>query len=1475
MRPPHALSPAAMARLQPTAFAASDPERRRSVSEPVPEPEPEMEPLRGPAARLRMHSNGSSGSPGLDNQPMAKRKPPSLSFAPTSISLRTMAVQEGSSAPDPSLPTFEDETLPLVDGRASTGSPGVGVAINVAKFKSRLRKSVAPVKIESATVVDAVLDPENMRVQYKIETTFRFDDERQVQGQQTSTVLHLWKDLVAFYSSLRERHVHLPELTELDGSDAAQAYNDGSYAEGHQNIQEGRRQALTHMLQIVLQGGEELCKDPAVLSLLAVRHEQARSPPGILGPGWSGRRLLGPIRDRKNTENAPVIPQRVLDQIEAERKFRETHGGDEAVQGSIRTLDMWDIYKKNQNQDRQVHCCAALSYIVYWILLMMQMGKMPNSAGLMKHQEAIEDLVLDEEFPDVSFKKNFHDVMTEQEMWQWADGPLTAAFYPDDTSEEPQPLLYSNVLVGAVHIRQVRVSDSDCTDLLADIDPSARCAPRWNEYYADDSPFGGSTGQTYQSTSFDSILEGPRVFAMSTVGDTASEKFGTEGFSVSLPRGRTNFTQVLQSLRGPGAPFVDKNTRALSFQFNLLNGNDMGMPPFGLSILGFQVFEGWRPYDNRGQPHILAAQVTFVLDATGHWDRVHRIYAMAPMLQYFFGVDWIFWSWLVLWVWILILDIMRYINQGFNLFFKSGLDSAWNRFDLFLFLLMGYTFYVTWEVNQYTLEQMDVLKLNDESGAFTDLMPLRDKMKYMSRVFGIISFLSVIRFLKYLNGIEQISFMWRVVGSAKVDLMAFATVFVLLLLSFTLLCKVLWGASERQFHNLPTTFVNLLRLTVGTLDFDFASMKEHEPSLAPIFLTLFMFVMMLISINFFIAILTESYSKKKEQVSKYIAYKKAEKQMGLMSSNITKIFPSFTVQEHPAPWPDPETTGAKKVLTVAAYDPNGPHDAAHIICLHLFKENIAANATGRTTLRNLKDGIISSQLDGETGHRNDLRRPEVTCAAYLQVQQNVGTATHILFELREGEVVTLKESGTFGKVIKCKLLHHFTRTTEGFFGGVPEKHMDYYANFEVVSVTSWENFDTHPNGTVKRGTRLTTLASDDWSRSDDDALRANSLVLEKWRLSENDLNDEKPLTATELAELLGKSVDAVILRIRLLDHWSIHGITEPPKVLSEKISLPKALICRLWWRALTDSSRGEYSVSAWVLSMTKRMFVCRTGVEADVEAFFRAKINHLQTQCNMRDVEKAKKVFRAANIPVDELTYRMQLYLKLSKNRTDQYLKRTYTYLDDENNTHMQWLRVYINNHYADEINVVMGDDDDDMIDGASLAGSDFAGSAMVASADETGALVEQNVGLANTASGWDVPRAAYRSPGGLRGRSRRTTTLVSTQCQLQTSHPLGLHVCTHRPRLLTWLCAYRRRLSRKCRREKRKLYNPPWTRTQLKMLVKKTSLALRAQELELKAPCRHHPLVLRGQRQHWWLLCQMHWRSQMHCNSCKPSWKR
>ena len=465
---------------------------------------------------------------------------------------------------------------------------------------------------------------------------------------------------------------------------------------------------------------------------------------------------------------------------------------------------------------------------------------------------------------------------------------------------------------------------------------------------------------------------------------------------------------------------------------------------------------------------------------------------MAPMQEFFFGVDWVFWLWMCFWAWILLLDFNRFWQEGSTLYFKSGRDSGWNRFDIVLYVMLAYTFYVAEVVHVDSQRTNEALMENIDTDVFTDLMPLRKKMRDMVQYIALISFLSVVRFLKYLNGIEQVSFIWRVVGSAKLDLLAFTTVFVLLLLGFALLCSTLFGSVEKNFHNIPTALFSLLRMTVGTLDYDYDVMKHQDSTFAPVFLTLFLFTMMLVCVNFFIAILTESFSKKKSQVQKYKEYKRAEKATGITSQKKTTIFPSFTVQEHPAPWPARQSAGLDNPeewprSTLKLHE-GGEDDGAQIICLHLFKETqqvlrggvrrtrsptganlrgsrkVSARACGckneaareltsQSRLRVLVTFLWGPQLsprdeyeasvasgsifrrnadrivvqdsyieeiDGVNGrNENELRKHP--WAAYLQLRQEFGSATQILFEMRDGEPLTIKEKGSFGKVIKCKV----------------------------------------------------------------------------------------------------------------------------------------------------------------------------------------------------------------------------------------------------------------------------------------------------------------------------------------------------------------------------------------------------------------------------------------------------------------------
>jgi hypothetical protein len=152
-------------------------------------------------------------------------------------------------------------------------------------------------------------------------------------------------------------------------------------------------------------------------------------------------------------------------------------------------LNMWKIYLKSAARARSaLYKDFAIYTLNLCIVFAVVLGNMPNSTSFLVHQEALTDLLLDEEFGVVdNHKKSWYDVMTPQEMWQWADGPLTEAFYGGDpalTDEAgPRSLLWTNRLIGGIQMRQIRVRPSKCPDTKWAMDPTEQagsaCSGLW------------------------------------------------------------------------------------------------------------------------------------------------------------------------------------------------------------------------------------------------------------------------------------------------------------------------------------------------------------------------------------------------------------------------------------------------------------------------------------------------------------------------------------------------------------------------------------------------------------------------------------------------------------------------------------------------------------------------------------------------------------------------------------------------------------------------------------------------------------------------------------------------------------------------------------------------------------------------------------------------------------------------------------
>ena len=106
-----------------------------------------------------------------------------------------------------------------------------------------------------------------------------------------------------------------------------------------------------------------------------------------------------------------------------------------------------------------------------------------------------------------------------------------------------------------------------------------------------------------------------------------------------------------------------------------------------------------------------------------------------------------------------------------------------------------------------------------------------------------------------MNLSDSLNFMFKIAARATGEIAGFIVVYTLLLLSCAFLSTTLFGYEMREFHNLASSMVSLMRLSVGILDFDYNLMKTADGFWTPFFIIFFVFICMLIAVNMFISIL--------------------------------------------------------------------------------------------------------------------------------------------------------------------------------------------------------------------------------------------------------------------------------------------------------------------------------------------------------------------------------------------------------------------------------------------------------------------------------------------------------------------------------------------------------------------------------------------------------------------------------------------
>ena len=87
-----------------------------------------------------------------------------------------------------------------------------------------------------------------------------------------------------------------------------------------------------------------------------------------------------------------------------------------------------------------------------------------------QQQSVLHDVLIDEEFENSTYKKNFMEIFTLEETWTWLEGPLISAmfsdaWYNDVPYDDGERMHVSDSLdiIGPIRIRQHRVLEQSCS----------------------------------------------------------------------------------------------------------------------------------------------------------------------------------------------------------------------------------------------------------------------------------------------------------------------------------------------------------------------------------------------------------------------------------------------------------------------------------------------------------------------------------------------------------------------------------------------------------------------------------------------------------------------------------------------------------------------------------------------------------------------------------------------------------------------------------------------------------------------------------------------------------------------------------------------------------------------------------------------------------------------------------------------------
>ena len=538
----------------------------------------------------------------------------------------------------------------------------------------------------------------------------------------------------------------------------------------------------------------------------------------------------------------------------------------------------------------------------YWAVFMMTnagiFSLLSNTSKTWEVQSALEEVFLDEEIPGSIFKKNFHDVMNKNELWDWIDGVLVPGIYPDEwyngkkKDDDKIGYIVENTMrvVGGVRIRQHRVPHDSCTSrrfvkyINETQNQPERCSDPYHicpfdrkdqscfsEFQRDPGPFwreideltsseyssvnnnitiiprysqynastDGAPPSRYTSRELDSVLYAALYgFGIDDAFFGFGATYGKIGFVQDLPtENRSSAIEVLSEMKKE--LWLDDGTRAVGITFTVYNTMTRTATVCRFTI---EFAESGHVY-NRGKFY------TFPLVIYGRSgsSRQRTVLEVIALLVYVYFVQ---------------KELRKSFRMGARAYFCTRKSTIIELSVLLIYLIyfVLYYFYV-YEIVAGKLSQ----EFHVMSTKYVDYINLALTFKTFGRVGGIAMLAGVSKILKLISLSKQAMLLIRTLSAAQGTLTAFSVFFVTLWIGFAYWGQLLYGDRVWQFSTMVKSMLVLFRLMLADSELNYEILLKINPEFTPIFYLTFQFVFLVLLMNMLVAILVQQFDLVKDQ----------------------------------------------------------------------------------------------------------------------------------------------------------------------------------------------------------------------------------------------------------------------------------------------------------------------------------------------------------------------------------------------------------------------------------------------------------------------------------------------------------------------------------------------------------------------------------------------------------------------------------